>query len=224
VRQRWHTCPGQRYDTVGRGGDVELGPETRLGFTVSLRDAGRIDPKCLHRRFDWCPGFCAGGHGKLDRRLQRSVLALHRLFFGNGMSNVASVAVFLCSGISLKRTELSGVGESETKLGRRMLRMKESRCAGWVKLVMLRTTLIFRMRIGLRERVRSFCRGASGATASEYAVILALMILVVMVSINVLGMSMTGSFTNVGGNLTVLSGGGGPTSGGGGFTSEGRKP
>jgi len=60
-----------------------------------------------------------------------------------------------------------------------------------------------------QRKFRSFYRGAAGAAASEYAVLIAMLIVAVLVSVNILGASVTGSFTNIEGNLAAVAAGGG---------------
>jgi|GEM_PF-5788645 len=59
-------------------------------------------------------------------------------------------------------------------------------------------------RLGNSNRLRRLLHAQAGVTASEYAVLFGLLVVSVLVSINTLGMSITGSFTNIQGNLSAL--------------------
>ncbi len=54
---------------------------------------------------------------------------------------------------------------------------------------------------GLMNRVREFVRSEDGPTATEYAVMLALIIIVALAAITLLGQKVQGIFTNVTDNL-----------------------
>ena len=58
-------------------------------------------------------------------------------------------------------------------------------------------------------RAKNFLKSEDGPTATEYAVMLALIIIVALGAITSLGGTVNGIFTNVDGSLTGLGGGGG---------------
>lgn len=59
------------------------------------------------------------------------------------------------------------------------------------------------------NRVKEFLRSEDGPTATEYAVMLALIIIVALAAITTLGTTVKGIFTNVNDGLPDGSGGGG---------------